>query len=115
MQLGACSLFLNMFLIEFVEVWINLDEFNHHVGILTNSADTLNTVLVRRDVVYTGVQRNFPRLITHSLLDNAITEVQAQREQETVNSTVRVVKAVNFLSSLAAGGELDREKASLSS
>ena len=89
----------------------NIDEYNRHLTILTDSAETLNSVLVRRDVVYTAVHKNFPRLITYSQLDHVISDAHAQREHDTVNRTVAIVNAVKFLSGLAASGQLDREVA----
>ena len=86
-------------------------EYDRHLTTLENSRETLNTVLTRRDVVYTGVNKNFPRTVTHSLNDQAVSDAQAQREVDLVNNTEAILHAIDFLSGLAGSGELDREKA----
>ena len=83
------------------------DEYNRHLTTLTNSADTLNTVLVRRDVVYTAVHKNFPRTITHNTWYSAISDAHSEREREIVTNVQNVIDAINFFNN----AELDRSAA----
>ena len=90
----------------------NLTAFENAITTLSESAVNLfSEILVQNgNAVYSGVKPEFPRVLTATLLEAAITQVIIKREKGIIERTVNLVKACEVLKGIEEN--LIREEAS---